>query len=178
MHSRGNRLPGEFVRVQPDMPHRKRSQARMLALQAACLYDALDKHFDAQVDEFLTDTINHHDLNLAPPEPRSLSFARALATEVWRRQKDYDAILNASVSGWSVQRMPPVDRNVLRMGLHELLECPETPHQVVINEAIELARMFGDVDSPAFVNGVLDAIRRQRGLADEPAATTDVTPVD
>ncbi len=56
--------------------------------------------------------------------------------------------------------MSPIDRNILRMGLHELLEHPETPPEVVIDEAIELARQFGGEDSPAFVNGVLDAARK------------------
>ena len=71
--------------------------------------------------------------------------------------------------------MTPVDRNVLRLGLYELLEHPETPPQVVINEAIELARRFGDADSPAFVNGVLDAIRRS---VVEPADTHEDDPAD
>jgi N utilization substance protein B len=60
-----------------------------------------------------------------------------------------------------------VDRNILRLGMHELFEHPETPPQVVINEAIELARHFGDADSPAFVNGVLDAIRREYAEASD-----------
>ena len=63
--------------------------------------------------------------------------------------------------------MTPVDRNVLRLGLFELLHTTNTPPAVVIDEAINLARHFGDSDSPAFVNGVLDALRRQSVAASQ-----------
>jgi N utilization substance protein B len=155
------------------MPQRKRSQARMLALQALCLYDALGAYFDTHVDAFLRDTVNQHDLGLRRSlDPEAVSFARALATGAWRAHGRYDELLGSTARAWSVQRMPPIDRNILRLGLHELLEHPATPAQVVINEAIELARHFGDAESPAFVNGVLDTIRRDCGIAiadDRPA---------
>jgi N utilization substance protein B len=52
-----------------------------------------------------------------------------------------------------------VDRNILRIGTYELMKEPETPASVIIDEAVEMAKRFGEADSPAFVNGVLDAIR-------------------
>jgi N utilization substance protein B len=158
------------------MPHRKRSQARLLALQALCLYDALGADFESQIDSFLRDTTVLVELGFrgqAPPE--TVTFARTLASGAWRHHAEYDRLLGQAVSGWSVARMAPVDRNVLRLGLHELMQTPETPHQVVINEAIELARTFGDADSPAFVNGVLDAVRREY-LAGAPVADASVPP--
>ncbi len=151
----------------------------MLALQAACLYDVLGATFDELIDEFLRDTVNQHDLGIKRPlPPEVLSFARQLARAAWQGQGVYDKLLSAAVTGWSVQRMAPIDRNILRIGLHELLDCPETPHQVVINEAIELARRFGDVDSPGFVNGVLDGIRREQGLAEAPEGPNAPPPAD
>jgi transcription antitermination protein NusB len=61
---------------------------------------------------------------------------------------------------WRVERMAVLDRLVLRLGTYELLAEPDTPARVVINEAIELARRFSGEDAAAFVNGVLDAVRK------------------
>jgi N utilization substance protein B len=133
----------------------------MLALQALCAFEAVGEKFGEQLDEFLADEQVLADLNIDRPAPgESLDFARALATGAWAQRQTLDDKLSQTAAHWSLARMTPVDRNVLRMGLHELLEHPETPPQVVINEAIELARRFGNADSPAFVNGVLDAVRR------------------
>lgn len=153
------------------MPLRKRSQARSLALQALCLYDSLGHTFDEQVDRFLSDTVAQHDVGIdAPLPPEAVSFARQLATGAWQKRSEHDALLERAIIGWSLTRIAPVDRNILRLGLHELLEQPDTPPQVVINEAIELARKFGDQDSPAFVNGVLDTLRRELGIEITPGA--------
>ncbi len=144
------------------MSFRDRTQARTLALQALCLYDALGDSFDEQLDSFLHDTVNYADLGLRPSLASTvLPLARELARETWRFRARTDACLKEQVPDWAVSRMPPVDRNILRLGLYELLEQPQTPPPVVINEAVELARRFGGTDSPAFVNGVLDGLRRR-----------------
>ncbi len=90
-----------------------------------------------------------------------VTFARQLARGAWEQRERADTLLRDTVPDWSVGRMQPVDRNILRIGLYELLECPETPFAVVINEAVELARQFGGADSPGFVNGVLDGLRKR-----------------
>ena len=59
---------------------------------------------------------------------------------------------------WEVSRMAVVDRNILRMAIYELVERPDVPARVVIDEAIEIAREFGDAETPQFINGVLDAV--------------------
>lgn len=147
------------------MPLTKRSQARVLALQALCAVEVGGEVFERDLDGFLHDCANYEDLGWGgPPEPALIDRARRLARGAWREHERYDALLRAHVAGWSLERMQPVDRNVLRLGLHELLEYPETSHAVVINEAIELARAFGGNDSPAFVNGVLDSLRRKLGI--------------
>jgi N utilization substance protein B len=72
-----------------------------------------------------------------------------------------DCLLTAASENWRLARMAAVDRNVLRPGALELLVAdPEAPPPVILDEAIELARRFGSVDSPAFVNGVLDKVHR------------------
>lgn len=154
----------------------RRSQARMLALQALCAFDAVGDPFETQLDELLRDPQAHADLQIERLSATLLDFARALALGTWKQRKTLDEKLAQTAAHWSLARMTPVDRNILRIGLHELLEHPETPPQVVINEAIELARRFGDADSPGFVNGVLDAVRRACGIPAEPKvnpATSD-----
>jgi N utilization substance protein B len=144
------------------MSFRQRSHARVLALQALCLFDALGDAFADQLERFLVDADNYADLDWRrPPGPELIGFARTLALGAWQERAASDDLLARHVVGWSVQRMQPVDRNILRMGLYELRQCPDRPHQVVINEAIELARRFGGAESPAFVNGVLDGLRKE-----------------
>jgi N utilization substance protein B len=135
----------------------------MLALQALCAFEGVGEQFGGQLDEFLCDELVLADLDVDLPPPSELvDFARTLAQDTWAQRGVLDEKLAQTAAHWTVARMTPVDRNILRLGLYELLEHPETPPQVVINEAIELARRFGDADSPAFVNGVLDAVRRQQ----------------
>jgi N utilization substance protein B len=149
----------------------------MLALQALCAFEAVGEQFAKQLDEFLGDEQVLADLDIRhPPARELLRFARALALGAWAQRQLLDDKLSQTAAHWSVSRMTPVDRNVLRIGLHELLACPETPPQVVINEAIELARRFGDADSPAFVNGVLDAVRRACAEESDPSAVGPANP--
>lgn len=146
------------------MPLDQRSQARVLALQALCLLDSLGEGFVGEVEAFLRDPVNYHDLGWKlRPRAKSVGLARELADGAWRERPRIDQLLHQHVTGWTVERMQPVDRNILRLGLYELLERPDTPHQVVINEAVELARQFGGAESPAFVNGVLDGVRKAVG---------------
>ncbi len=149
----------------------------MLTLQALCLFDALGDDFADRLNDFLHDDQNHEDLDFDEPPTRTvLRFARDLAIGAWFARARADELLAAAVPGWSVQRMAPVDRNILRLGLFELLSRPETPFQVVINEAVELARRFGDAETPAFVNGVLDGIRRRNENATPDGAAPDAPP--
>jgi N utilization substance protein B len=81
-----------------------------------------------------------------------------------------EAIAGAALH-WRFDRIAAVDRNILRVGVYELLCEPATPAAVILDEAVEMAKRFGEADSPAFVNGVLDAIRRRvRPPAETPRA--------
>lgn len=90
----------------------------------------------------------------------ALVFARELVQGVVGRLPEIDALVSLHARNWRVDRMAVVDRNVLRLGAHELCES-ETPVAVVIDEAVDLARRFGSERSPSFVNGVLDAIAKE-----------------
>lgn len=87
------------------------------------------------------------------------AFAKELVTGVAARLDALDRIVGEHAARWRVERMAAVDRNVLRLAVYELLHS-DTPAEVVIDEAVELARRFGGEASSAFVNGVLDAVAR------------------
>jgi N utilization substance protein B len=87
-------------------------------------------------------------------------FARELVEAVVHRSDLLDELLGIHARNWRVSRMAAVDRNVLRMAAYELRDT-ETPVAVIIDEAVDLARRFGSDTSPAFVNGVLDAVARE-----------------
>jgi len=91
------------------------------------------------------------------------AFANELVLGIGREAaKVDDAIRNAS-ENWRLERMPRVDRNILRLGAYELLFRTDVPRRVTLNEAIELAKRYGDAGSAAFVNGVLDRIAQVAG---------------
>lgn len=85
------------------------------------------------------------------------AFAKQLVFGVLERRDELDGLLAEHARNWRVDRMAAVDRNVMRIAVYELL-ATDTPTTVVIDQAIELARRFGDDPSPAFVNGVIDAV--------------------
>lgn len=94
------------------------------------------------------------------------AFAKELVFGVMERRAELDALLAAHTRNWRIERMAAVDRNVLRIAVYELL-ATDTPASVIIDQAIELARRFGDDPSPAFVNGVLDAVAAAVGRRGE-----------
>ena len=94
--------------------------------------------------------------------PDSLhAFANRVVRATLDRREEIDALLSAHAQNWRIERMAVVDRVVLRMGVYEMLADPETPSKVIINEAIELARSYSGDEAVGFVNGVLDAVRKQ-----------------
>ena len=99
--------------------------------------------------------------------PRRDPFAQRLFRGVLSDLETIDQRITRHAEHWKIQRMPTVDRNILRIGVYEMLRT-DTPPAVAIDEAIELARRFSGEESVHFVNGVLDAIRKE--LASAPAA--------
>lgn len=138
-----------------------RRRAREHALQM--LYQAELAGLDAEA------TIAAH-FERAPESDAAIrAFAERLVRSVLGDLGRLDALLGDLAHHWAVDRMGAVDRNVLRLALGELGSEPETPGAVVIDEAVELAKHFGDVGSGRFVNGILEAARR-RLRPDEPAS--------
>jgi N utilization substance protein B len=88
------------------------------------------------------------------------AFADGLVTGTIGRVGEIDGLLSARAHNWRVERMAVIDRLVLRLAVFELLTEEATPAKVIINEALELARTFSGDEAVAFVNGVLDGVRK------------------
>jgi N utilization substance protein B len=92
-------------------------------------------------------------------------FVRNLASEwskgAWENLQQCDELITGSTIKWQFTRLSPVDKSILRLSVFQLKFCSDIPPKVVINEAIELAKKFSTDKSPAFVNGVLDAVLKK-----------------
>lgn len=91
-------------------------------------------------------------------DPQAQQFARELVASASSRAAEIDELITSASKNWRIERMSRVDRNILRLGVCELVAFRDVPVKVVINEAVELAKRFGTAESSAFVNGVLDRI--------------------
>lgn len=125
-----------------------RSKARQLALQM--LYQK-----DLNEDASLNDIRDNIDERLDKVE--HAEFAYELCIHVLEHRAELDEKIIAVAQNWALDRMAPTDRNALRIGAYELLYT-ETPPRVVIDEAIEMAKLFGSENSSQFVNGILDKL--------------------
>ena len=128
-----------------------RSRAREVALQLLFQRDHNPGVDLTAIERFVQDRL---------ADPGLQTFCRSLYDGVVGHATEIDERLTQAAENWRLPRMAGVDRNVLRLGAFELLFSTETPAGVALSEAIELARRFGSADSPGFVNGVLDQIRR------------------
>ncbi|MFN3347118.1 MAG: transcription antitermination factor NusB [Candidatus Bipolaricaulaceae bacterium] len=95
-----------------------------------------------------------------PPEAKG--FAQTLLTGILAQRDKIDPIIDERAHGWGLDRLPLVDRNILRLGLYELL-FTDTPPEVVINEAVELAKAYGTARAPAVINAILDRVWKEGG---------------
>jgi N utilization substance protein B len=121
----------------------------MLALQA--LYEIDTTHHPAG-------TVLDHRLAEDPLPEDGEAFARELITGVLQHQAELDGMIQRYAPEWPVDQMAVVDRNVLRIAIYEFSVGRVTPIKVAINEAVELAKLFGSDSAPRFVNGVLGAL--------------------
>jgi N utilization substance protein B len=122
-----------------------------------------------------TDPLTTLGERIALADPPVNSYTVELVEGVQTHRVEVDSILGDYAEGWTVQRMPDVDRAVLRLAVYELLWQPDVPGPVVIDEAVELAKSLSTDESPRFVNGVLARVLRDRpGVR----ATLDSEPQD
>jgi N utilization substance protein B len=135
-----------------EQPMKVRRRARAIVLQALYELDFTDHNIDVALRARLEDR----------PLPESAeAFARNLALGVQTYRTYLDSIVGDLAPEWPIEQISAVDRSVLRIAIYELLFEPDIPPKVAINEAVELAKMFGSESSPRFVNGVLGSLVSQ-----------------
>lgn len=131
----------------------KRRKSRELALQMLFQSDMGKQNADHVRSTFWAQRTNVDD--------STRGFADDLFRVACDRVDEIDSLIQKHAEHWRMDRMPAVDRNVLRLGVAEFMGFPKTPHAIVINEALEIAHTFSSPESAQFINGVLDAIGRE-----------------
>lgn len=144
---------------------RVRRRARIVALQAL---------FETDSAGHPPDVVLQHRLEETPLPDAGVDFARALVFGVLEHRKQLDAFIQKNAPQWPIEQMATIDRNILRIALFELYFARTTPMKVVINEAVELAKMFGSESSHRFVNGVLGSFVVQMQEMPKPTQTQSV----
>jgi len=94
-----------------------------------------------------------------PVQKLALPYALELIRGTMRHLDRIDGLIAQCANNWRIERIALTDRNLLRIAVYEMLFSEDAPDQVVINEAVEIAKRYGTEDSPPFINGVLDAVR-------------------
>ena len=132
---------------------RRRTKARECALKILYAVDITKNEPKDCIENFWDnrDTVN----------VEIKKFADYLVMGTCKNNDLIDNLISKSATNWQIQRMATIDRNVIRMATFELLFAEDIPPKVSINEAIEIAKKYGDKDSSKFVNGVLDKINKQ-----------------
>jgi N utilization substance protein B len=147
----------------------KKRKIREIAMQILFLWDSQDGADDLLANQVVMDGTDDAEIRRAALE---------MSRSTWEQRKNIDEQLERIAPQWPPRRQPAVDRNLIRLAVWEMTST-DTPPKVVIDEAIELAKQFSTEQSPAFVNGVLDAVlkehealtgtktRRQEGTEEE-----------
>lgn len=136
-----------------------RTRARRQALQLLYQWDLRRTAIEEILGGYYDSLLVSDDVP-APPRPRRDPFAESLFRGAVADIASLDERITRHAEHWKIQRMPTVDRNILRLAVYEMTRT-ETPPAVAIDEALELARMFAGEESVHFVNGVLDAVRKE-----------------
>jgi N utilization substance protein B len=130
------------------MPARRKARKRALEV----LYEADMRRLPP------VDVLAAYVERIAKPRPEHLAYAVGLVEGVAEHLDRIDELIASYAEGWTIDRMPAVDRNLARIAIYELLYVPEIDDPVAISEAVELAKQMSTDDSPRFLNGILDRI--------------------
>ncbi len=131
---------------------RKRTKAREYALKILYAVDITGDEPKKCIDKYWT--------NSDEKDTEMKTFANSLVLGASNNGEEIDKIITKSATNWQLKRMAVIDRNILRLAAYELLFVEEIPPKVTINEAIDMAKRYGDSESGKFVNGVLDKINK------------------
>ncbi|MBU0634677.1 MAG: transcription antitermination factor NusB [Candidatus Omnitrophica bacterium] len=130
---------------------RKRTKARECALQILYGFDIRKTDIQETLADYWKDRLEKKEV---------MEFAKVLVGGVLENKQKIDSFIVKYTENWRIERMAVIDRNIIRMAAYELLFMKDIPPKVSINEAVELAKKYGDEESGRFVNGVLDKINK------------------
>ncbi|MBF0504675.1 MAG: transcription antitermination factor NusB [Candidatus Omnitrophica bacterium] len=132
---------------------RRRTLAREHALKILYQFDITKRPMQAVIDSYWeAEETRDHEI---------ISYANLLCLGVSGQMENIDHKISDYATNWQIRRMAIIDRNVMRIGLYELKHTQDIPPKVAINEAVELAKKYGDLESSKFVNGILDKIHKK-----------------
>ena len=134
----------------------KRREARELALKFLYQTEFNSNSPDSELNSFC---------DRANVSEEIQNFTQTLIKNIFFHKKEVDELLEKISANWATDRMAVIDKNILRLGICELLFDPTTPPKVVINEAVEIAKKFGTEESPDFINGILDKVFKDSKVA-------------
>ena len=138
---------------------RKRTQARECSLKILYQAEITRREISMAFDIYWRE--------IETPDKNIQAFTSLLIKGIESKFQEIDDKISEYATNWQLKRMAVIDRNVLRIGVFELLFASDIPPKVTINEAVELAKKYGDMESSKFVNGILDKIHKQEKLPEE-----------
>jgi N utilization substance protein B len=127
----------------------QRRKARTIAFQTLCEISVTGHEPDKTLEQLLGES-NLSEINA--------SFARELVSGAINNKQEIDEYIKRFAPAWPIEQLPVVDKNILRLAIYEILLDNRVPTRVAINEAVELAKIFGSENSAKFINGVLGAV--------------------
>ncbi len=132
---------------------RRRSLSREHALKILYQFDIIKRPLDGVIESYWS-AEDSKDLEV-------ITYANLIAKGIGSNIDAIDNKISEYATNWQLKRMAVIDRNVMRIGLYELKYTKDVPPKVAINEAVELAKKYGDLESSKFVNGILDKIHKK-----------------
>ena len=131
---------------------RKRTLARECALKILYKIEISKDSVESSIQDLWSREDHEHDIK---------EFAEAIVKGTYENLARIDGIISKYTENWEINRMAVIDKNVLRMSIYQMLYREDIPYKVTINEAIDLAKKYGDIDSGKFVNGILDKVKEK-----------------
>lgn len=151
-----------------------RSRARLAAVQALYQMDVAGTTLEAVIEEFVAHRMQDDPAAEGAIEGADGTYFSEIMKGVVRRQRDVDPMVDQQLrTGWRLERVDSILRAILRAGTFELMERPDVPARVVINEYMEVAHAFFEGDEPRVVNGVLDKLARRLRVAEFDGKSAD-----
>lgn len=129
-----------------------RRKAREIALQALYMNETVNTNLE---------TLLKYEWLEKEPENKLIDFATSLISGVLDNQQEYDNLIVKYSKNWKFDRISSIEKSILRMSLHELLNIQDIPPAISINEAIELGKIYGGENSGQFINGILDSVNKK-----------------